>query len=129
MITANMFFKCEWDTYRKMVLIAEMGKRLIAEQDYDKESPPLKAHINHGNWSVKCECGGSEFAWEEGFFMCRSCFNGNHKHKYRKAIFPKDRTKIEELLLIRPLQNRNWYPNETLAQLRAENKEHKGELL
>ena len=129
MITANIFFSQDWETYRRRVLILEMGKKLIAEQGYDNESPSLKAYINHGRWSVKCECGCGEYMWEEGWFMCRSCFNGNHKHKYRKAVFPSDRAKIESLLLVRPLQNRNWSSDETLGQLRAENKEHKEELL
>lgn len=131
MITANMFWENikDWETYRLAVLIPEMGKKLIIPQGYDEKSEPLKAYVNQGRWTVKCECNDAEFAWDEGWFMCRSCFNGNHKHKYRKAVFPKDRKQIEKLLEIRPLQNRNWRDGETLAQLRAENKEHKGGLL
>jgi hypothetical protein len=131
LITANIFFNKigNWEAFRKQVLIQELGSKLIAEQGYDKESPPLEAYVNHGRWVVKCECEGCELAWEEGWFMCRSCFNAKHKHKYRRVIFPGNRRQIEGLLLLRPLLNRNWRSNETLAFLRAENKEHKEELL
>lgn len=133
MITANQFFNqrqiSTWEAYKVAVLAPEMVKRLIKEQGYDVTTPPLLAYVNHGYWRVKCECGSTEFAWEEGWFMCRSCYNGGHKHQYRKAVFPENRAEIEALLAVRPLQNRNWYPGETLAQLEAENQEHREELL
>lgn len=139
MITANIFFNrirglnqprvSTWEDYRRLVLVPEMAHLEIPEQGYDETSEPLTAYVNWGHWRVKCECGCTEFAWEEGRFMCRSCYNGKHGHKYRRAIFPRDREKIEAILKPRPLENRNWRPGETLAFLRAENKQHKGELL
>ena len=136
MITANQFFKGSFETYRTLVLLPGMSMRLVnrnlpspLKENIDSDSPPLEAYVNHGRWVVKCECGGAEKAWEEGWFMCQSCFNAGHKHQYRRSIFPKERLKIENLLEVRPLPNRNWYPGETLSQLQAENKEHKAELL
>ena len=129
MITANTFFKSSWEAYRLMVIMPSMVGHGLLQTAYDKVSPPLQAYVNHGRWAVKCECGGAEKAWEEGWFMCQSCFNAGHKHQYRRSIFPKERLKIENLLEVRPLPNRNWYPGETLFQLQAENKEHKAELL
>lgn len=130
MITANLFFNRlgGWEDYRITVLLPELGKRLIREQGYDT-SPPLKAYVNHGRWLVKCECGGCEKVWEEGWMMCRSCLNAAHGHKYRKTVFPKMREKMEMLLIQRPLVNRNWYPGETLKLLEADNEIHKEELL
>jgi len=128
MITANQFFKSSWETYRLMVIMPAMVKHGLLQVIYDEVSLPLEAFVNHGRWIVKCECGGAEKAWEEGWFMCQSCFNAGHKHQYRKAVFPKNRPKIEALLVLRPIPNRNWR-NETLAMLTAENKEHKAELL
>lgn len=126
-VTANTYLNMTWEQYRSNVvapLLAKYG--VISPKTAEGE---LLAEINHGRWIVKCECGGAEKMWEEGFFMCQSCLNGNHKHQYRTAVFPKQRKLIEVLLLERPLQNRNWQPNETLAQLRKENEEHREELL
>lgn len=128
MITANVFFKSSWDTYRKLVIQSGLLKNGIREVGYSDDIP-LQAYVNHGRWLIKCECGGCEKAWEEGWFICQSCFNAGHKHQYRKAVFPKNRRQIESLLLLRPLPNRNWYPDETVKQLADENKEHKEELL
>jgi hypothetical protein len=131
LITANIFFSRigNWEAFRKQVLIPELGGKLIAEQGYDRESPPLEAYVNHGRWLVRCECGGCEYAWEERWFFCQSCLNSEHGHKYRRTVFPKNRRQIESLLLLRPLHNRNWYSGETIKQLAKENKEHKEELL
>jgi len=138
MITANMFFNRmrypgdvpigSWEAYRQLVIVPELGVLLIREQGYD-EGPPLKAYINHGKWLVKCECGGCEKVWEEGWMMCRACLNTAHGHRYRQTVFPRIRKAIEMLLIQRPLANRNWQPGETLVQLKAENKIHKEELL
>ena len=111
-----------------MVIKAGMVRNHVPESAYSNSSP-LQAYVNHGRWIVKCECGGAEKAWEEGIFMCQSCFNAGHKHQYRQSIFPKERLEIEKLLEMRPLSNRNWYSNETLIQIEAENKEHKADLL
>jgi hypothetical protein len=123
--TANHSLKTDFDTF-KVAALAKVG---IVDQGIEEDSPPLEAFINHGRWVVKCECGGCEKAWEEGLFICQSCFNSGHKHKIRKAIFPKDRKQIEQLLEVRPLPNRNWQPHETLADLEKENEQHKAELL
>lgn len=129
MITANQFFKINWETYRQMVIMPAMAKQGISQANYDEVSPALEAYVNHGRWIVKCECKGAEKAWEEGWFMCRSCLNAGYKHQYRQSVFPKERIGIEKLLTERPLLNRNWYPGETLSQLKAENREHTSELL
>ena len=132
MITANMFFnrlEGGWEEFRATVLVPRLGKSLIPEQGYDEESQPFKAYVNHGRWLVKCECGGCEKVWEEGWVMCQSCLNAAQGHKYRRTVFPTTRKKIEEILIVRPLPNRNWSPGETLADLRRENEEHKEELL
>ena len=130
MITANLFFNRipNWDSYRQMVILPQLAAKLISEQGYDDTSP-LMAYVNHGRWIVKCGCGCCEKVWEEGWMMCQSCFNARQGHKYRRTVFPKERNKIEMLLLQRPLTNRNWYPHEILTDLERENLEHKTELL
>ena len=132
LITANQFRNCSLAEYERLpekgIFARFRALRLpLPIKISDDES--LKAYVNHGRWIVKCECGGAEKAWEEELFMCLSCCNSNHKHQYRKVIFPKERAKIEELLIKRPLINRNWILGESMAKLRQENKEHKEELL
>ncbi len=41
-----------------------------------------------------------------------------------EVIFPKNMNNIMQALMIRPPQNRNWYPHETLSDILRENKEH-----
>jgi len=138
MITANLFFNRtdmrkapipNWDAWRLTALLPKLALHRIKEQGYDKTSPPLKAFVNHGNWLVQCECGGAEKVWEEGWMMCMSCLNAAHGHKYRRTVFPKARKRIEALLMMRPVSNRNWYPGETISTLEGENEQHKAELL
>ncbi len=104
----------------------------IEEGKVNKALPPVEAFVNDGAWLVYCpepECHGAEYAWEEGVFFCTSCKNSYMKHDYRRLVFPKDRARIEELLLRRPLKNRHWTPGETVADLERENEEHAAELL
>ena len=119
MITANLYHG-PLELYKQTTIIPMMARLGLVAQGID-DGPPLKARVNHGRWIVDCECNGAEFAWDEGFFMCQSCFNVGHGLKYRKSVFPKSRQKIELLLIGRPIVNRNWFPGESLAQLRAEN--------
>tara|TARA_Y100000310_G_scaffold2728_1_gene3534 strand:- start:3341 stop:3733 length:393 start_codon:yes stop_codon:yes gene_type:complete len=128
-VTANMFFKTEWERYREAVIVPALLRNGLPEQEFDNTSPSLNAYVNHGRWLIKCECNGAEKAWEEEWFMCQSCFNGKHKHKYRIAELPSKRKEIEDLLNLRALPNRNWFPHETISDLEKENIEHKSELL
>jgi len=139
MITANEFLKRvrypsdipkgNWEAYRQMVIIPEMMAKHLPITEEISADKPLNAYVNHGRWVVECECGGAEKAWEEGLFMCQSCWNSKHQHKLRLAIFPKKRVEIEDLLSVRPLENRNWLPSENLEYLKADNKKYKNELL
>ena len=129
MITANTWLKMSWQAYRLITIVPAMAKQGLGDFGCDITSLPLQAYVNHGRWIVKCECGGAEKAWEEGWFMCQSCYNAKHKHQYRKVIFPEFRKDIEELLSKRPLPNRNWIVNETIGDLMKENEEHNEELL
>ncbi len=128
MITANAYFGISWGEFRAARIIPIMAKYGLKDTGID-DSSPLKAYVNHGHWLVKCECGGCEFAWEEGIFMCRSCWNAGHAHKFRMSIFPDERKEIEALLLRRPIPNRNWFAHETVAELEAENMIHADKLL
>ena len=128
MITGNLHFGMPWEAYKQTAIIPQMAKKLLPQGGIS-DTPPVKARVNHGRWVVDCECNGAVLAFEEGIFMCQSCFNAGHKHQYRRHIFPKGRRAIETALLQRPEVNRNWYPGETIIKLKAENEAHKAELL
>ncbi len=128
MITGNLYFGMPWEAYKQAAIIPQMAKKLLPQTGID-DNPPVLARVNHGRWVVDCECNGAVLAFDEGLFMCGSCFNAGHKHKYRRHIFPKARKAIELALLQRPELNRNWYPGETVTKLKAENEAHKAELL
>jgi len=88
---------------------------------------PLMARVEHGRWIVDCpDCKGAGFAWEdERLFMCQSCWNAAVGGAWRPITFPAEREAIEAVLLARPLHtNRNWFPHETVDDLRAENVAH-----
>jgi len=139
MITANKFFNRlrgpglsptgSWEAWKRTKILPALAMHHVPDQGVDDKSPPLKAYVNHGRWVAKCECGGCELVWEEGLFFCMSCLNGAHGHKVRRVVFPRSRKRIEGLLAQRPVINRNWKPNETLAALEDENKAHAAELL
>lgn len=128
MITGNLYFGMPWEAYKTLTIIPMMAKRLLPQSGIS-DALPLKARVNYGRWIVDCECNGASFAFDEGIFMCATCCNGQHKHQYRRFVFPKNRKDIEVILLQRPEPNRNWYPGETIAKLKAENEAHKAELL
>jgi len=130
LITANTWFEMNFDTFNRGTL-GKLRRRFgIPTRPVDEQTFPVKAFVNKGNWLVLCpKCGGAEYAWEEGVFFCCSCKNSYMGHKLRRLEFPKDRARIEELLLVRPLDNRNWTPRETVEDLERENNEHAAELL
>ena len=128
MITGNLWFRMPFEAYKLSTLKPAMTQRMLRDEGIS-DGIPLKACVNRGRWLIQCECDGAEYAFEEGLFMCQSCWNTNHQHKYRRFVFPKGREAIEWILMVSPLPNRNWLLGETLAQLKAENEAHTLELL
>ena len=133
MITANTWFRMSFPLFMKTKIFPAQERFQIKPAGIDREEhSPVKAFVNHGAWLVQCpdsQCGGAEYAWEEGFYYCFSCHNGYMKHRIRRLSFPVERKDIEALLEQRPLLNRNWSPGETIEDLRIENIEHCKELL
>lgn len=108
--------------------IPTVAAELMAVELGDPSQPangvPLVAYINQGNWLARCECGGVEFV-DDGMplFMCCSCWNAAHGHRWRAVSMPRIRSAIERVLLARPAANRNWR-GESLVVLKRENAEH-----
>lgn len=100
-----------------------LKNRELLKQKTISDEPPLFARIGHARWIVDCpNCNNVEFAFEDGFFFCSQCQNGNGK--IRRVILPKERPEIESILGKRLIVNRHWRPVETIETLLAENIEH-----
>lgn len=94
----------------------------------DPVDAPVVAYVNGGRWIADCECGGAEVVDAVSrLFMCASCFNVAHGHRWRLVEIPNERTLtvLERVLLERPdRRTRNWRPSESVAELIAENVAH-----
>lgn len=103
-------------------------KMQAAGRGFPFREPPrgkAKAEINHGHWIVRCSCGGAEEADPlEPVFFCLSCGNADAGGHVLEVEFPADREILEGLLLMRPVENRNWRPGEGVLDLANENREH-----
>ena len=85
---------------------------------------PVPAYVNHGRWLARCECGNSELVdLKELLFMCCGCWNARQDHAWRPVLLPVNRKALEKMLLLRPMENRNWKPGTTMKHLREENAE------
>lgn len=84
-----------------------------------------KARIEHGRWIVDCPfgCNGAQFASKQTrLFFCVDCLHsGKAEGRWIAVKFPDDIDAIEAELMLRPQPlTRNWFPHETLDDLRVE---------
>lgn len=92
-----------------------------------RSSPEVLAHVNHGRWLGDCPfCASSQHVSKrDPWFFCAACLNAAVDHHAVPVEWPKDADAIEETLRERPfVTTRNWRPGETVASLRAENRQH-----
>lgn len=119
-------------TYRELLLRARVngGLEPTLPPDGQYSSKSLRAFINHGMWKVQCDVCNTAVAIDlnDLVFYCPGCGVDN---KWRRVKLPADgkRAEIERLLLLREgyrhnAPTRNWLPQETLTQLRDENRAH-----
>ena len=102
-----------------------LSRRSLLKRGLISDAPPLKARIEYARWIVDCpNCGGAEFAIEDGLFMCFECKNSDVENKARQVVLPSRRKRLEEILALRPIMHRHWKDGETLKSLIGENKEH-----
>lgn len=76
---------------------------------------PVAAHVNYGRWVADCSCGGAELVAPDMLFLCGSC------GRRCPVSWPDDVQSIGMLLSCRPVEARNWRPDETVHDLVDEN--------
>ena len=105
--------------------LAARGETVISEVT---TGPMLKARIDHGRWLADCPyCRGAELVTlDDPVFLCLSCGNVVCMSQFLPVQFPNEqrRNRIEELLIIRPLPNRNWRTGESVEDLKRENRKN-----
>ena len=102
----------------------------LAKVPFSPQAPTggsrVAAYVSAGRWVVDCpDCKSAVLApFTDRRFMCVECANRENDGRWRPVAWPDNRADIEFLLEMRPQQNQNWAPGETLAQLAKENMEH-----
>jgi hypothetical protein len=89
------------------------------------DGPLIPVYANHGRWVADCPfCNASALAsFEDPWWYCPECRNARIIGRMLPLAWPAVETlaQVESLLEPRPLENRNWYPDEPIPQLEAEN--------
>ncbi len=123
-VTGNILFQSNMETYLRKRLIPLMKRQGIVPRG-SNPNMGLCAWVAQGRWSLTCPCGGGEYAFEEGWMMCASCWNDWAGHYYIRSFFPSRRKDIERVLMCRIRRStRNFILGETVPELIAQNIEH-----
>lgn len=120
-------------------LLACYPKASIAPLDrVVRTAEPMIGRVNHGRWIASCSCGMPGSLPTPGCIVfldgpwallgwCVRCGNQGWGGGWRRIVVPppEERARIEAVLLCRPnVEDRNWEPDETVADLLAQNREH-----
>lgn len=86
----------------------------------------VMVRINHGRWIVDCPfCDGAQYAsFDHPVRFCTDCLHWTEpaaRGAWIPVVWPATVAELEAILAERPEENRNWFPRETLEDLRAEN--------
>ena len=78
-------------------------------------------HLNHGRWIFDCPNCPQAYSVQSDF--PEECENCGTKFN---LIVPSDvmANQVTEIVSVRPVENQNWYPDETIQDLLAENQAH-----
>ena len=98
--------------------LTDGGRRELPFTIHDGST--VLAYVNHGRWVADCVCNGAEIVGPGLEMLCGSCGARNTV----KFPGPSTRDKIESVLLQREPLRQNWYTDETVDELVAQNIEH-----
>jgi len=102
-------------------------QKMEREVEVHEVNEPHTAFVDWSRWIIMCACNAGVAVHSE--WVKAYCFGCGAQ--FTNVVFPEDREEVEAVLLERPHDNRWFFPQkgETLEVLRAENIEHKRELL
>jgi hypothetical protein len=116
----------EGDAYAVIDLYRIRGADVT--EPIDTVEATVEAKIDHGRWIVPCPdptCLNAQFVGDEDLrFYCVRCANVANDGKWLEIVWPPDADEIEDVLAVRPVDNRHWSPGDTVADLRSENVAH-----
>lgn len=117
-----------------LALYPDLAARIPPLASVVGTAEPMVATVNHDIWIAPCGCGarglpapgcvvfvGYPLGW------CPRCLNAAYGRGWRRVSLPDEMTMaaIAAIVACRPnVEDRNWEPNETLDDLRAQNVEH-----
>lgn len=96
--------------------LTDSGRRPLPFEIHDGGT--IDAYVNGGRWVADCACKGAELVAPDQEMMCGSCGARN------TVKFPDTMNKIETVLLQREPFNQNWYTDEAVDELIAQNIEN-----
>lgn len=102
-------------------LAADQGYRVPTKLKF-RTDITADAEVNHGRWVVPCPwCPNAQLGDPEvAEFLCNECLNDG-TGKWVVVEYPDDVVAVEAALDERQrLENRNWLPGESIANLHAE---------
>lgn len=125
-LDGNRHFGMSLERYRRTVMIPKAQRLGVTVPPLDQvaDAEPVPALVNHNRWGVVCpDCGGACFVWLDApLMLCECCWNGAVGYLWRRVELPEEAIEIERVLRERRLpHNRNWRPDETVADLEDEN--------
>ena len=89
------------------------------------EAAHVPARVDHGRWLVQCPtCSSARLAHPDRGFWCAHCGNPTARGHDLVIDWPARILTIELILSFRPIENRWWFPGETIEELAAENAAH-----
>lgn len=102
------------------------SRRVSVDEPVDDVIETIMARVDHGRWLVECDyCKSAQLVGDEDLrFFCINCSNISNDGKWREIVWPENAEEIENVLAVRPIDNRHWSPGETIDELKAENVAH-----
>jgi hypothetical protein len=87
------------------------------------------AYANYSRWVVDCpDCREGQLGCKTDHrFMCSNCGNVAIGGLWRTVDWPDEAPEVEAALEVRPPDNQNWFPEETVQDLITETADQAGE--
>jgi ribosomal protein S27AE len=114
------------NVYAWCAILRQREGRALPPRDF-RPRGAVCAEVNRGRWIARCPlCGPGAMlvSRADPRFWCVTCGMAANGGQPMQVLFPAEQRTIETILLMRPVENRNWQPGEGVAALARENLEH-----